>query len=360
MSLQTGTMRAGVLKGGQFAVRDLPIPTPGKGQILVRSLACGICASDIHFMDNPKSVAADTTGLWNYDAAADIVMGHETCAEIVDYGPGTERKWKAGTRVSSIPVLIQPDVVRILGYSADAPGGYAQYFLMSEVVAKQVEGDLPSELVAVADAMAVGWHYVKAAAITPKEVPLVIGCGAIGISVIAALKRLGIGPIVAADFKPGRRELAKIMGADTIIDPAAMSPYAGWREIAYGSAKIKRGVFGAVDLKRCVAFECVGLPGVLGSIVNECEPATRIYSAGGCPEGDHIHSMAAHNKGLNIQFGGGPEAHHWYEAMDEVCSGSIDVRPVVGEVVSLDNLPQSIDRARKGDGPARIVVQPHL
>src|ERR1700722_5175235 len=126
----SGTMRAAVLRGGQLRVGELPMPFPGKGQMLVRSLGCGICASDIHFLDNPKSVAQDTSGLWNYDSDADIVMGHEICAEIVGYGPDTERKWKLGTRVSSIPVLIFPNVVRILGYSADAPGGFGEYLLM--------------------------------------------------------------------------------------------------------------------------------------------------------------------------------------------------------------------------------------
>jgi threonine dehydrogenase-like Zn-dependent dehydrogenase len=353
-------MRAAVLRGGNLAVRELPLPVPGEGQLLVRCLGCGICASDIHFMDNPKSVASDTSGLWNYDSTADIVMGHEICAEVVDYGPKTERNWKPGTRVSSIPVLLQPNVVRILGYSADAPGGFGEYLLMSEPVTYQVHGDLPSELVAVSDAMAVGWYYVRKAAIGPKDVPLIIGCGAIGISVIAALRRRGIGPIIAADFNAGRRELAKVMGADHVIDPKAMSPYASWREIAYGSPDTVRGIFGDVDLPRCVAFECVGLPGVLGGIIRECEPGTSVLSAGGCPDGDHIHSMTAHTKGLNIQFGGGPLAKDWKEALDEVCSGRIDVRPVVGEVISLDDLPKSIDRARRGDGPARIVVRPDL
>jgi threonine dehydrogenase-like Zn-dependent dehydrogenase len=328
--------------------------------MLVRSLGCGICASDIHFMDNPKAVAQDTSGLWNYDADADIVMGHEICAEVVDYGPGTERKWKPGTRVGCLPVLIRPDVVRVLGYSADAPGGFGEYLLMSLPVTYQVHGDLPSELVAVTDAMSVGWYYVKKAAIGSKEIPLVIGCGAIGISVIAAMRRRGIGPIVAADFNPARRELAKVMGADHVVDPGALSPYAGWREIAYGSADITRSVFGGVDLPRCVAFECVGLPGILDGVVRNCERGTRILSAGCCPEGDHIHSMVAHNKGLNIQFGGGPDAKDWQEALDEVCSGRIDVRPLVGEVVSLEGLATSIDRARRGEGPARIVVRPDL
>jgi threonine dehydrogenase-like Zn-dependent dehydrogenase len=285
-------------------------------------------------------------------------MGHEYCAEIVDYGPGTDRRWPAGTRVSSVPVLIRPDVVRIVGYSADAPGGFGEYFLMSEAVTQQVRGDLPSELVATSDAMAVGWHYVGRAALSTKEVPLVIGCGAIGLSVVAALKRKGIGPIVVADFSEERRALAMVMGADVAIDPAVLSPYSAWRGIAYGSAELTRGIFDGLDLPRCVVFECVGLPGVLDGIVRGCERDTRIFAAGSCPDGDHIHSVTAHGKGLNIQFGGGPQMGDWNEAMDEVCSGRLDVSPLVGSIVPLAGIAAAFDLARSGKGPARIIVRP--
>ena len=80
-------MRAAVLRDGTIEVRETDDPTPGPGQVLVRSLACGICASDIHFMDHPEGDADDDSGLSNYDPDADIVMGHEYCAEVVDYGP---------------------------------------------------------------------------------------------------------------------------------------------------------------------------------------------------------------------------------------------------------------------------------
>src|SRR5262245_1232330 len=184
-------MRAAVLRGGVVEARETDDPTPGRGQILVRSLACGICASDIHFMDHPEADAEDDTGLSNYDPDADIVMGHEYCAEVVDYGPGTERRWPPGTRVSSIPALLTAGGVRVIGQSPEAPGGFGEYFLLTEAMTQVVPTDLPSELVAIADAISVGWYYVNRAAVGAREVPLVIGCGAIGLSAIASLRRLG-------------------------------------------------------------------------------------------------------------------------------------------------------------------------
>jgi len=351
-------MRAAVLHEGRIEVRETADPTPGAGQVLVKSLACGICASDLHFMDHPEGDADDDSGLSNYDPAADIVMGHEYCAEVVDYGSGTQRRWSPGTRVSSIPALLVRDGLRIIGQSADAPGGFGEYFLLTEGMTQVVHSDLPDELVSIADAISVGWSYVKRADVTSKEVPLVVGCGAIGLSAVASLKRLGIGPIVAADFVASRRETARQLGADVLVDPAELSPYAVWRELAYGSSEPVRDMMNLLDLPRCVVFECVGVPGVLDSIFKGCERGTRIFSAGGPPQGDHMHTMVAKRKGLNIQFGGGPSMTHWNEAFEEVCSGRLDVTPMFGYSVDLDGVPAALDDARQATGPARIIVKP--
>jgi threonine dehydrogenase-like Zn-dependent dehydrogenase len=351
-------MRAASLREGRIEVREIADPKPGPGQILVRTCACGICASDLHFMDHPEAILENDTGMQRYDPHADIIMGHEYVAEIVDYGPDTERKWKTGTRVSSTPVLIGKDGPKIIGYSPETPGGFGEYFLMTEAITQVVPTDLPSELMCIADAMAVGWYYVRRANVQPDEVPVVIGCGAIGLSAIAALKRRGIGPILAADFVESRRQTALAMGADVVIDPAEISPYSKWKEVAQVGPDKARELLNGMTARGCVIFECVGIPGVLDSIITSCERGTRIFSAGGAPQGDHIHTMVAKNKGLNIQFGGGPMMPDWNEAFQEVAHGRLDVTPMLGRIVGLDEMPQAINEARDARGPARIVLMP--
>ena len=68
--------------------------------------------------------------------------------------------------------------------------------------------------------MAVGYHAVEKGQLTGGEVPIVIGCGPVGLAVIAALKLKGIGPIIASDFSPVRRAMAEQMGADVTLNPA--------------------------------------------------------------------------------------------------------------------------------------------
>ncbi|MFD3926818.1 zinc-binding dehydrogenase [Streptomyces sp. NPDC058614] len=385
-------MRAAVLRGGTVEARIVDDPVPGPGQLLVRSLACGICASDLHFMDHPEAGAYDDSGMSTYDRDVDIVMGHEYCAEVVDYGPGTERRIPIGTRVSSLPVLDTAAGRRIIGQNPDSPGGFGEYLLLTEAITRVVASDLPSEIVCVADAISVGWSTASRAQVTAREVPLVIGCGAIALSAIARLKRLGVGPIVAVDFVASRRATALAMGADVVIDPAEVSPYRAWRDVAaqastepmnghngmnsrngmnggngINDSNDSNGINGINGIKElmaaagqpgCVVFECAGVPGVLDSIVMGCERGTRIFSVGGPPEGDHLHTLTAKRKGLNIQFGGGPSMAHWDEAFEAVCSGGLDVGPLLGGTAGLDEVPAALDAARDANGPARIVVVP--
>ncbi len=351
-------MRAAVLRGGKVETRIIDDPVPGPGQLLVRSLACGICASDLHFMDHPEAGADDDSGMSTYDTDASIVMGHEYCAEVVDYGPGTERRIGVGTRVSSLPVLATAAGRKIIGQNPESPGGFGDYLLLTEAITRVVVSDLPSEVVCTADAISVGWSAASRAQLTTQEAPLVIGCGAIGLSAIATLRRLGVGPIMAVDFVASRRETALAMGADMVIDPAGISPYQAWRELARGQDGLVPDMMAAGGLPGCVVFECVGIPGVLDSIISGCERGTRIFSVGGPPEGDHLHTLTAKRKGLSIQFGGGPSMAHWDEAFEAVCSGSLDVTPMLGPAVGLDEVPAALDASRDAHGPARIVVVP--
>ena len=73
------------------------------------------------------------------------------------------------------------------------------------------------------------------------------------------------------------------MGADVVVDPAVASPYESWRELAYGSPGPVRDMMGLLNAPSCVVFECVGVPGVLDSIILGCERGTCIFPPAGRP-----------------------------------------------------------------------------
>lgn len=354
-------MRAFSLKNGELAIRQVPTPTPGSGQLLVKTLACAICASDHHYLDHPEVSRDDKAGMRVDAPDCDVVMGHEYCAEIVEYGPDTEQTLPVGTRVTGIPVLMTPSgQSRIVGYAPDAPGGFGEYFLMNEFLARPVPDTIPAEIIAVNDAMAVGWYYSRVGTEnTPKQgaVPLVLGLGAIGMSVVAGLKRRGAGPIVAADFSESRRNIAVQLGADVVVDPSVDSPYDTWRRQAWGAPEPIYDYMIAAAMTKQVVYECTGKDGLLTEVVNNCEFGARVLCAGG-PAEDVIPSTVAHLKGLNFQYGGGPAMADWYGCLELIVSGKLDPTTIVGETVTLDELPDAFQRARSAQSAIRIVYKP--
>lgn len=350
-------MRAVSLKNGQLELREVPTPEPGSGQVLVRTLACAICASDHHYIDHPEVSRADASGMRVDAPDRDVVMGHEYCGEVVAYGPDTQQAWPIGAHVTSPPALFVAGGMRVIGMAPDAPGGFGEYFLLSEFMAREVPDDVEPERVALNDAMAVGWFYSRLGVEHDYpfgSAPLVIGLGAIGLSVVMCLRHRGTSPIVAADYSESRRALAKELGADVVVDPAERSPWEAWRDAAWGSPENVHDRLALLGKPAQVVYEMVGRNGVLADVVDQCQIGTRILSCGGAAE-DVLHTTTAHAKGVNIQIGGGPMPDDWYACLDAVLAGRLDPMPLLGETVSLDQLADAIERARDPSGPVRIV-----
>ncbi|BDB39831.1 hypothetical protein IWGMT90018_02770 [Mycobacterium kiyosense] len=293
-------MRAVVLRNGRLQVRATPDPTPGPGELLLKTLSTAICASDVHYLDHPELAINDPTGRSLYDPDRDIVLGHEFVGEVIGFGPGCTDDFAVGSRVTAMPVrLVEGGAggLRIIGQHPEAQGSFAELLVVSEAAAKPVTGDVSSDAVALTDAFAVGEFYVRSARLRPGEVPIVIGAGAIGLSAVAALASRGIEPIVVTDFKADRRDLARAgFGAHIVVDPAATPAFDAFREV-----RAQRGLPGPA-----VVFECVGAPGLIQRIVEEAEMGTRIYCAGGWYTGDALDITTATRQGVTIQFGGGP------------------------------------------------------
>src|ERR1700755_496686 len=112
-------MKAVYFQSGKVHVGDMPEPTPSKGQALVRTHSCGLCASDQHYFHSGKTLIEMSKRFGGSYAALDfsrpVVPGHEYVGEIVDYGPGSARPIKPGRRVTSIPIMRQPGLHAVIG-----------------------------------------------------------------------------------------------------------------------------------------------------------------------------------------------------------------------------------------------------
>ena len=358
-------MRAAIFRKGAIVVDDLPEPVPGEGQVLVRTLACGICGSDLHARKHAHRMVELTKhfpGRKPMDLSRDVVFGHEFCCEVLDYGAATQRKLKPGTRVCSLPAIVTAAGPQGIGYSNDNIGGYAEQMLLSEPLLLEVPNGLAAEHAALTEPLAVGVHAVAKANIGGGEVPLVIGCGPVGLAVVAALRIRGLGPIIAADYSPTRRALAKKMGADVVVDPARSQPYATWAEHAAMSPdeKAARPPFQAFlpALKPALIFECVGVPGLLQQVFEGAPRDARIVVVGVCMETDRSEPMLGILKELNVQYVLGYSPDEFAISLRLLAEGQVDAALMVTGRVGVDDVAKAFDDLANPEQHTKIIVEP--
>ena len=342
-------MRAAIFRNGEIVVDQLPEPKPGPGMVLVKSLACGICGSDLHARKHAHRMVELSKyfpGRKPMDLSRDVVFGHEFCCEVLDYGPATARKFKAGTRVCSLPALLTAQGPQGIGYSNDNVGAYAERMLLSEALLLEVPNGLAAGHAALTEPLAVGVHAVAKANISGNEVPLVIGCGPVGLAVIAALRLRGVPLIVASDFSPTRRAHAKKLGAHIVVDPSQAEPVSEWRAA---------GGRGPTTI-----FDAVGVPGMIEQAMIAAPSRSEILVVGLCMRPDTFRPAIAINKELQFTFVLGWTAEEFSTSLEAIAEGTIDAGALITGEVGLDDVAHAFDELANPDHHIKILVLPNL
>ncbi len=343
---------------GVLEIEEMEQPKPAKGQVLVRSLVCGICGSDLHALHHAEHMFGVMTGGGDKPKGK-MVFGHQFCAEILDYGPGTSRKLAIGSTVVSMPYASGPKGMEQLGYSEILPGGFAEYMVLDEALLLPVPNGLSAAEAAMVEPVAVGEHAVNAARLSGKSVAMVIGCGQIGLAVIASLKARGFGPVIAVDFSERRRKVAEKLGADIVIDPAKESPHARWAELNV-PATMKdlataryRGAPGDA-----VVFECVGKKGLLQKLMTEGPPAAQIIVVGVCMETDYFEPVMASAKELSLRFVIAYSMEEFAQTLGNISDGKIDAAAMISNTVGLSGVAGAFERMRDAEAEVTVLVDP--
>jgi threonine dehydrogenase-like Zn-dependent dehydrogenase len=341
-------MRAAVMRGRTLAVEDVAAPIPGPGQVLVQTLACGICGSDLHMLQHAGTLAEATRAsgapfLVDFDQG--IVMGHEFSGRVLALGPGAAGV-TPGDVVVSMPVMLTPDGPVTVGYSNHYPGGYGERMVLLAAFCLKVPEGLDPRLAALTEPMAVGRHAVARSGIGPGEAAAVLGCGPIGLAVIAWLRLAGIQPIVAADFSPKRRELAARLGAGHVVDPRQEGAVEAWTRL---------------DGQRpLVIFEAVGARGMIDAAMRAAPRLARLCVVGVCLETDEIWPIVGVNKELTVQFALGYTLEEFAGTLDTIASGELDVAPLITAEVGIAGVPDAFAALASPDEQVKILVRPEL
>jgi len=348
-------MRACVMRDGKLVVDDLPDPEPGPGQLLVRTVACGICGSDLHFLRHAPAMVELTEQLSGslgdlasvvapeIDLRRDVVMGHEFCAEVVESGPDTSGP-TPGTPVVSIPVLLTGTGIHQLAYNNDFPGGFSERFLLSAPLVLPVPNGLDPRIASLTEPLAVGIHAVEAGGVTERNAACVAGCGPVGLAVVAALRLAGVEVIVASDYSPARRALALALGATEVVDPRQEPLLEAWRRID--------------GRRELVCFEAVGIPGVVDALMRDVPPRTQVVVVGVCMEPDTTRPFFASAKELCIRYVFAYTPEEFGRSLRALSEGTADIAPMITGSVDLDGVAGAFEDLGRPDTHVKILVEP--
>jgi threonine dehydrogenase-like Zn-dependent dehydrogenase len=378
-------MRAVVCQRAHLEVVDLPPPEPGPRQVVLDVLGCGICGSDLHARHHADA-QADVLAEAGYDgfmrSEQRVVFGHEFCGEVAAYGPECAKPLAPGTRVVAVPLLRRGTAIHATGLSAAAPGAYAEQVVVEEALMFALPNGLAPELAVLTEPLAVGWHAVRRAEITQDDAAIVIGCGPVGLAVIAMLKAQGVRTIVASDFSAGRRELAGACGADIVVDPSEGSPYATLGDRGYVTT-VPAAALGAVRTveqlrrlaepwdavwrnaeqqgarpKRPVIFECVGVPGMIEGILTSAPLYSRVVVVGVCMEPDRLRPAMAINKEIDLRFVVGYSPLEFHDTLHMLADGKVHAAPMMTGTVGLAGVEAAFAALGDPARHAKIIINP--
>lgn len=352
-------MKAMVLEDGQLALRDIAEPTPAAGQMLTRPLVCGVCGSDLHAKDHSGHLCdlLHRAGFRGFmDPGRPVVMGHEFCCEVLEDRGGFVR----GQRVVAQPFIAGPDGVELIGYSNRFNGAFAEQMLLQSDAAFAVPDHVPTDIAALTEPLSVAVHAVAEGGADENCAFAVFGCGPVGLFVITRLKALGLGPILAVEPNPARREMAARLGADIVAAPGDAG-IEGWFDGLGLPLGLSDAMAQAPELKkreRAVLFDCVGKPGMLMAIGASAPIGATIVVVGTCMESDAIEPAFFLQKALQLRFIFAYSPADFAAAFAMIAANPDSLAPMVTGSVGLADVDRAFAALSGGGADIKLMVTP--
>jgi S-(hydroxymethyl)glutathione dehydrogenase / alcohol dehydrogenase len=350
--------------GKPLQIEQVNIANPGPHEVLIRTAACGLCHSDLHFIEG------------TYPHPLPAIPGHEA-AGIVEAVGSEVRTVKVGDAVvtclsafcghceycvtgrmslclggetrrkpGEAPRLTRPDgstMNQMLNLSA-----YAEMMLVHEHACVAINPEMPLDRASVIGcAVTTGAGTIfNACKVTPGETVAVIGCGGVGLATINAAKIAGAGRIIAADPIPEKRALAMKLGATDAIDAMADDAAAQIQELSKGG----------VDH----AIEAVGRPASGELAVKSLKRGGTATILGMMPLSHQVGLSAMDLlSGKKLQgaiMGGNRFPVDIPRLVDFYMRGLLDLDSIISETIPLERINEGFDQMKRGDAARSVII----
>ena len=337
-------MKAAVFYGKKdLRIEELPMPAVGADEVLLRVRACGICGTDMHIFDGDEGAAPTPSG---------TVLGHEFAGEVVAVGANVKRI-KVGDRACVDPNKLcnECDYCRegighfcesMIGIGTTVHGGFAEYCCVPQSQVYPFSDVISFEQAAMTEPVACCLHGMDMCDISQGDTVAVIGGGMIGLLMLQLAKLRGASRLIVIEPIAAKREHAKALGADIVIDPFTEDV----------EEALKKHAVGRIN----TVIECVGKPATVEQAISIAGNKSTVMMFGLTKPHDTISvkpfEIFKKEIVLKASF---INPYTQKRALALIDSGRIDVSSMVLERASVEELPAILaDKKRRAAGKILI------
>ncbi|MBD2179300.1 alcohol dehydrogenase catalytic domain-containing protein [Pseudanabaena sp. FACHB-1998] len=329
-----------VWRNPKLELKELEVPSPNSNEVLVKVRACGICGSDLHYVEHDEQGYI----LYPGHAKLNIVIGHEFSGEVVEVGSGVEdlvvgdlvtveEMYWCGKCIScKNGHPNQCERLEELGVTIN--GGMAEYVAVPAKLCWKInefrnlisDDQKLFDIGALVEPTSVAYNaiYKRAQGFKPGATAAVFGGGPIGLLATALLKVGGASQIIVVEPQEERRKIAKLMGADICIDPTSIEK--DYISVSRLLIEITKGY--GVD----VLVDAAGVPGVLTEIMRSMAVAAKIIPVAISGDTYSINFTSFQAKAGHI-FGsmGHSGSGNFQNVIRLISSGRLNIEPMIGK-----------------------------
>jgi len=332
-----------------FEYSDFPDPVPGDEDVLIRVKACGICGSDVH----------GSTGKTGRRIPP-LIMGHEAAGVVEETGKNVDG-FKQGDRVcfdSTVycnkcdacrhGLINRCDKRQVLGVSVPAfrrHGAFAEYVAVPSWIVSNIPDHMSFVDASLLEPASIGTHAANRAPMSKGDTVVVIGTGTIGLFILQGARLRGASKVIAVDVDDFRLDVAKQLGADVLINPQ--------------KSDLKQAVLSETEGKGAnVSLEAVGYAKTFADAVSITRMGGHVVAIG------NLEKLAEFDLqefiARELTFTGSYASSGEFRACIElVASGKINVKPLISDVLPLEDGPAAFDRLLKAEeNLLKIVLEP--
>ncbi len=339
-------MKAAVFHGANqpLTIEEIPTPNPGAGEVLVKVAACGVCHTDLHYIDH---------GVPTFKKPP-LILGHEVSGTIAGFGTGVSQ-WKEGDRVL-LPAVYgcgqcamcrsgrENICEKMVMFGNNVDGGYAEYMLApaKDIIALPAELPLVESAI-IADAVTTPYHaVVNRGQVKPGDKVVVFGCGGIGLNLVQVAAAVGA-QVIAVDVIDSKLEWAKKLGAQATISA---------KNVERIDKEVRKLTGGGAD----IAFEAIGNPVTQAQAFSCIRTGGRFVVVGFTDKPMTLDTGRVMYREMEILGSLGCRAVDYPRVLELARQGRIKVKELVTARFPLDEINAAFDTLRRGEGIRSVIV----